>query len=197
MYLNNRCSKKYTYVHVMINFNMANTIFSVVSILILISHCFGCSLPNFCDTNEEQLILEPHSLYSGCDVKIPYSKVQQPAIKFNNVKSVCCLILLYTYLLLSLVYGLWCLTSLSTIFDWYHGGQLYWREYPVKTTDLSQVTDKTLSHNVVSSTSRHQRGSNSQYLFLLTINCLLTWLMNRWNLSWFFKYLFIFVYVRK
>ena len=27
-------------------------------------------------------------------------------------------------------------------------------EYPVKTTDLSQVTDKTLSHNVVSSTPR-------------------------------------------
>jgi len=32
---------------------------------------------------------------------------------------------------------------------------------PEKTTDLSQVTD-TLSHNVVSSTPRHERGSNSQ-----------------------------------
>ena len=29
-------------------------------------------------------------------------------------------------------------------------------EYPEKTTDLSQVTDKTLSHNVVSSTPRHE-----------------------------------------
>jgi hypothetical protein len=35
-------------------------------------------------------------------------------------------------------FGLWCLTPLSIIFQLYHGGQCY----SLKTTDLSQVTDK-------------------------------------------------------
>jgi hypothetical protein len=50
----------------------------------------------------------------------------------------------------------------TAIFQSYHGSQFYWwrkPEYPERTTDISQVTDK-LYHII---TPRHERGSNSHH----------------------------------
>jgi hypothetical protein len=53
----------------------------------------------------------------------------------------------------------WIVDHLSTIFQLHRTNQFYWwrkHEYPEKTTDLSQDTDK-LYHNVVLSTSHHEQ----------------------------------------
>jgi hypothetical protein len=71
--------------------------------------------------------------------------------------------------------GLWCLTTLSSIFQLYHGSLFYWwrkPEYPVKTTDLWQVTDNLYCILVVVSCSImpiiHNPSITHWYLPLIT-----------------------------
>jgi len=57
--------------------------------------------------------------------------------------------------------GLWCLTPLSTISQLNGGGQFYWWKNRRKPPTCRQSLIK-CSHSVVSSTPRHEWGSNSQ-----------------------------------
>ena len=80
-------------------------------------------------------------------------------VSSNIMRNIFIKCILHVHIMVGLV-DLWCLMALSTIFQLYRDGQFYWRSTRRKPVESHL---QTLSYNVVLSTPRHERGSNSQH----------------------------------
>jgi hypothetical protein len=80
----------------------------------------------------------------------------------------------YSWFILHIWLGLWCLMPLSTAFQLYWGSQFYWwrkPEYPEKSTDLSQISDK-LYHIMLYQIHITWRGFELTMLEVIGIDCI-------------------------
>ena len=111
--------------------------YKIIQVLYLISLNGYYHRPN----NPGLLTIGPVIISTGKKFSKSFRPVGKKLDCYRLLSSILCISLRY----IKYGFGLWCLMPLSTIIQLYHGGQFYWwrkPEYLVKTTDLSQVTDK-------------------------------------------------------